>query len=46
MIKIPESLSAKLKSPKVLMIAGFVGIMLIFISTLFGGGEEKKKTTV
>ena len=45
MIKIPESLSAKLKSPKVLMIAGFVGIMLIFISTLFGGGEEKKKTT-
>lgn len=31
----------KLRSPKVLIIAGLAGILLIFLSTLGGGGEEK-----
>ena len=34
---------SRLKSPKVLIIAGISGIMLIFISSFFGGNEEKNQ---
>jgi hypothetical protein len=34
----------KLKSPKVLVIIGIIGIMLIFISSLFSEKEEPKET--
>ncbi len=40
MIKIPENLILKLKSPKTLMILGITGILLIFLSTFFGGEKQ------
>jgi stage III sporulation protein AG len=36
----------KLKSPKFLIIAGALGIALIYFSTLFSGGEKPKDDTV
>lgn len=36
MIKIPENLILKLKNPKVLVIVGLCGILLIFLSTFMG----------
>lgn len=41
MIKITEDLSQRLKSPKFLVVVGFVGIMLIFVSSFFGGEKEE-----
>lgn len=41
MIKIPEIWIKRLKSSKLLVAAGLVGIMLIFVSSLFGTQKEK-----
>jgi len=40
MIKIPENVILKLKSPKTLMILGITGILLIFLSSFFGGEKQ------
>lgn len=37
---------SKLRSPKLLVIAGMLGIALIFLSSFIGGGEKKPKTEV
>ena len=37
-----KEISRKIKSPKVLVIAGLIGIVLIFLSSL-GGGEKEKE---
>lgn len=41
MIKISENIIARLKNPKVLVIIGLLGILLIFFSTLFSGDDTE-----
>ena len=40
MIKIPENLILKLKNPKVLVVVGLCGILLIFLSTFIGSDDK------
>ncbi len=44
MIKIPENFISRLKNPKLLLILGLIGILLIFLSSL-GSDSDKKETT-
>lgn len=45
MIKIPENIIQRLKNPKILVILGLSGILLIFFSSLFSGEEQTKIDT-
>lgn len=43
MIKMPENILNSIKKPKMLVIFGLIGILLIFISSLGGERKESKK---